>query len=89
MLTERINTLVEKAEELGCNGEVEEAQGTMKLCDQLKEERETLQEVSCTIKRQTNLLPNITRCMGFEALHGEISIYIWFAVTPRVYLLAR
>ena len=25
----------------------------------------------------------------FEALHGEVSIYIWFAVTPCVYLLAR
>ena len=26
---------------------------------------------------------------GFEALHGEVSIYyIWFAVTPCVYLLA-
>ena len=22
--------------------------------------------------------------MGFEALHGEVSIYIWFAVTPCV-----
>ena len=27
--------------------------------------------------------------MGFVALHGEVSIYIWFAVTPFVYLLAR
>ena len=26
--------------------------------------------------------------MGFEALHGEVSIFIWFAVTPCVYLLA-
>ena len=25
---------------------------------------------------------------GFEALHGEIPMYIWFAVTPCVYLLA-
>ena len=46
MLTERINSLVEKAEELGCSGEVEEAQGTMKLCEQLKEERDTLKAVS-------------------------------------------
>ena len=27
--------------------------------------------------------------IGFEALHGEVSMYIWFAVTPCVYLLAR
>ena len=26
--------------------------------------------------------------IGFEALHGEVSMYIWFAVTPCVYLLA-
>ena len=23
--------------------------------------------------------------IGFEALHGEVSMYIWFAVTPCVY----
>ena len=27
--------------------------------------------------------------IGFEALHGEVSMYFWFAVTPCVYLLAR
>ncbi|XP_060592256.1 luc7-like protein 3 isoform X2 [Ruditapes philippinarum] len=43
MLTERINELVQKAEELGCEGKVEEAQGIMKLCDQLNEERTQLQ----------------------------------------------
>ncbi|XP_045211703.1 luc7-like protein 3 isoform X1 [Mercenaria mercenaria] len=43
MLTERINDLVQKAEELGCEGKVEEAQGIMKLCDQLNEERTQLQ----------------------------------------------
>ena len=31
---------------------------------------------------------NYLICMGFEALHGEISIF-WFAVTPCVCLLAR
>ena len=30
------------------------------------------------------------RCIiGFEALHGEVSMYFWFAVTQCVYLLAR
>ena len=27
--------------------------------------------------------------IGFEALHGKLSICIWFALTPCVYLLAR
>lgn len=43
MLTDRINDLVQQAEELGCEGKVEEAQGIMKLCDQLNEERTQLQ----------------------------------------------
>jgi len=30
---------------LGCEGRIEEAQGVLKLCDQLKEERIALQEV--------------------------------------------
>jgi len=30
---------------MGCEGRVEEAQGVLKLCDQLKEERAQLQEV--------------------------------------------
>lgn len=34
-----------KAEELGCDGKVEEAQGVMKLCDQLREERTQLEQV--------------------------------------------
>ena len=45
MLTERINELVEQAEQLGCEGKVEEAQGVMKLCDQLREERSQLEAV--------------------------------------------
>ena len=34
-----------QAEELGCEGKVEEAQGIMKLCDQLNEERTQMQNV--------------------------------------------
>jgi len=30
---------------LGCEGRIEEAQGVLKLCDQLKDERTALQEV--------------------------------------------
>ncbi|ELT88918.1 hypothetical protein CAPTEDRAFT_219978 [Capitella teleta] len=43
VLTEKINELVEQAEQLGCEGKVEEAQGVMKLCDQLKDERSELE----------------------------------------------
>ena len=49
MLTEKINELVTQAEELGCEGKVEEAQAVMKLCDQLKEERQQIQNVSIYI----------------------------------------
>ncbi|RUS81857.1 hypothetical protein EGW08_010380, partial [Elysia chlorotica] len=44
LLTEKINELVEQAEDLGCQGKVEEAQGVMKLVDQLKEERQDLEK---------------------------------------------
>ncbi|XP_013381846.1 luc7-like protein 3 isoform X2 [Lingula anatina] len=46
MLTERINDLVEQAENLGCEGKVEEAQGVLKLCEQLREERTQLETSS-------------------------------------------
>ncbi|KRT78654.1 hypothetical protein AMK59_7105 [Oryctes borbonicus] len=42
LLNERINGLVEEAEQAGTDGNVEQAQGLMKLCDQLKEERDAL-----------------------------------------------
>lgn len=42
LLNERINGLVEEAEQAGIDGNVEHAQGLMKLCDQLKEERDAL-----------------------------------------------
>nr|CAD7399285.1 unnamed protein product [Timema poppensis] len=41
-LSEKINKLVGEAEQMGTEGNVEQAQGLMKLCDQLKEEREQL-----------------------------------------------
>lgn len=44
LLSERINGLVEEAERAGTEGNVEQAQGLMKLCDQLKEEREALRK---------------------------------------------
>ena len=44
-----VNCFVFQIEELGCEGKVEEAQGVMKLCDQLKEEREQLENVSALV----------------------------------------
>ncbi|KAH7942930.1 hypothetical protein HPB52_002705 [Rhipicephalus sanguineus] len=38
--------LLQQVEQLGCEGKVEEAQGIMKLCDQLKEERKSLDKDS-------------------------------------------
>jgi len=44
ILTDKINTLVDQAEQAGCQGDVEEAQGLLKLCDQLKGERDELKQ---------------------------------------------
>lgn len=44
LLSEKINNLVSEAEQMGTQGNVEQAQGLMKLCDQLKEEREQLRK---------------------------------------------
>ncbi|KAK4874854.1 hypothetical protein RN001_014214 [Aquatica leii] len=44
ILNERINGLEKEAEQAGNDGNVEQAQGLMKLCDQLKEERDILKK---------------------------------------------
>ncbi|XP_077300520.1 luc7-like protein 3 isoform X2 [Arctopsyche grandis] len=44
LLTEKIAKLVEEAEQAGIRGDVDQAQGLMKLCDQLKDEKEQLQK---------------------------------------------
>lgn len=41
-----LDDLVEKAEKLGNEGKVEEAQGVMKLCEQLRKERYHLENIS-------------------------------------------
>lgn len=48
LLSEKITSLVQEAEEAGTRGDVEQAQGLMKLCDRLKEEKEQL------LKQQEN-----------------------------------
>ncbi|XP_076044831.1 luc7-like protein 3 isoform X4 [Oratosquilla oratoria] len=45
-LSERITGLVAKAEILGSEGNVEQAQGLLKLCDQLREERDALRKAN-------------------------------------------
>eukprot|EP00061_Rhincodon_typus_P014486 g41525.t1 len=50
VLTEKIEELLEQIEELGSEGKVEEAQGMMKLVEQLKDEREQLRSASSTIE---------------------------------------
>ena len=40
-LTKRINIFFDQA---GCEGDVEEAQGVLKLCDQFRDEREQLKK---------------------------------------------
>ncbi|XP_065125269.1 luc7-like protein 3 [Paramisgurnus dabryanus] len=50
VLTEKIEELVVQIEELGSEGRVEEAQGMMKLVEQLKEEREQLSSTPSTIE---------------------------------------
>lgn len=42
LLTQRIEEMLVQIEQLGNDGSIEEAQGVMKLCEQLKEEREQL-----------------------------------------------
>ncbi|KAG5896965.1 hypothetical protein JTB14_024811 [Gonioctena quinquepunctata] len=44
LLNERINDLEAEAEKAGTDGNVEQAQGLMKLCDQLKDERDNLRK---------------------------------------------
>jgi hypothetical protein len=46
VITERIETLLEQIEQLGCEGKVEEAQGIMKLVDKLKEEKSAIKRDS-------------------------------------------
>lgn len=48
VLADKIDVLLHQIEELGSEGKVEEAQGMMKLVEQLKEERELLRSTTLT-----------------------------------------
>lgn len=66
-----------QAEELGCEGKVEEAQGIMKLCDQLNEERSQLQNVS--IKDVSTML---TVLVSF--LHVSATAVDWLICVKKI-----
>lgn len=46
LLSDKIAKLEAETEEAGIRGDVEQAQGLMKMCDQLKDERDQLQKQS-------------------------------------------
>lgn len=64
LLTEKINKLVEEAEQSGIQGNVEQAQGLMRLCDQLKEERETLRKSNDN--SHYNQVSAVTECLSCD-----------------------
>ncbi|GAB1602374.1 luc7-like protein 3 [Argonauta hians] len=70
MLTERINDLVQQAENLGCEGKVEEAQGVMKLCDLLREERKVLENQT----RQNSQTPESEKTMEVCNVCGALLV---------------
>lgn len=77
MLNERINGLEKEAEQAGIDGNVEQAQGLMKLCDQLKEERDILK------KQNENgyvFIFDILLWLGifYKLLFNVICIYLYF-----------
>lgn len=55
-LNARINKLLAEAEEAGIRGDVDQAQDLMTLCDELKEEKETLQQQHDAHLKQCNKL---------------------------------
>ncbi|KAH8397553.1 hypothetical protein KR222_010027 [Zaprionus bogoriensis] len=55
-LNARINKLLSEAEEAGIRGDVDQAQDLMRLCDELKEEKETLQQQYDANLKQYNKL---------------------------------
>ncbi|XP_033108102.1 luc7-like protein 3 [Anneissia japonica] len=65
LLTEKINDLLEQVEQLGCDGKVEEAEGTMKLVDQLKDEREQLRVSVESIASQEKQMEVCQVCAAF------------------------
>lgn len=68
-----------KVEQLGCEGKVEEAQGVMKLCDQLKSEREMLQ----LVRRIHNYQLLVRSCLNAISVFQAANIVFPDAVVSR------
>jgi hypothetical protein len=62
-LTKRISELVEEAETLGCEGNVDQSQEVMVLCEQLRDERTTLVSLNESERRQLEELTEPTKAM--------------------------
>jgi hypothetical protein len=65
--------LVEQAEQLGCEGKVEEAQGVMKLCDQLKEERSELENTKPLVLPSQKEMEVCDICGAFQIKGDAVS----------------
>ena len=72
---------VPQAEELGCEGKVEEAQGVMKLCDQLKEERLQIQNVSVLVSTMIQhfgmIVDTVSACISFATMHMYCGVLLF------------
>ncbi|KAJ6660394.1 hypothetical protein lerEdw1_017817 [Lerista edwardsae] len=68
VLTDKIDVLLQQIEELGSEGKVEEAQGMMKLVEQLKEERELLRSTTSVSNHNTTLF---SLDLSLEAIVGH------------------
>lgn len=77
LLTEKINKLVEEAEQSGIQGNVEQAQGLMRLCDQLKEERETLRKSNDNSHyNQVNIIIHCIKYHNKEPVKTKNFVYL-------------
>lgn len=65
-MTEKMNKLMKEIEESGIRGDVDQAQGLMKLCDQVKEERDAM------IKSQESLGWNAQELVAAQEKQMEV-----------------
>ncbi|VDP89766.1 unnamed protein product [Echinostoma caproni] len=74
-LTKRINDLVKQAEDLGMEGKVDQAQGVLKICEQLKSERSQLEGDARPGMTQVSRAINQSNAVYFrEHLSGKMHL---------------
>jgi hypothetical protein len=71
LLTERVNVLLQEAEEAGCAGDIEKTQGLLKLCDTLKEEREQLKSTEVSHPWNPDKAMQVCEVCGSYLIIGE------------------